>query len=91
MAPFGKKNKKKSKAERLDDRAYSVSLGKKKVEISASYVGDRMGKSACLLTSKLFLFQFLQFFYFFNFVLFYCHFPISVTFQAQNDDEIQFT
>lgn len=42
MAPVAKKYKKKSKAERLDNR--SVYFAKKKVGISRVYVGDQMGK-----------------------------------------------
>lgn len=42
MAPV-KRSKKKSKAQRMEERAFSVSLRKNKVEISNIYNGDQMG------------------------------------------------
>lgn len=45
MAKNVKKYKKKSKAERLDERAFSVHL-KNDVGISSSYNGDQMGKQS---------------------------------------------
>lgn len=42
MAPA--KKSKKSKAQRLDERAYSVNCPKAKLRISNIYNGDQMGK-----------------------------------------------